>query len=89
MTILSTLAVCKEIRERIYPEELRSAAADPSKDRSAIERWFANHTGAGASAIRRMTQFYLILLEARRGEEAAKPEPQSPTKGKRNGVKNL
>ena len=56
--------VCRQIREKIYPEELRSAAPDPSKDRSAIERWFANHTGAGASAISRMTQFYLILLEA-------------------------
>jgi hypothetical protein len=56
--------VCKQIRETIYPEELRSAASDPSKDRSVIERWFANHTGAGASAIQRMTQFYLILLEA-------------------------
>jgi len=56
--------VCKQIREKIYPEDLRSAAPDPTKDRSTIERWFANHTGAGASAIRRMTQFYLILLEA-------------------------
>lgn len=57
-------AVCKIIREKIYPDDLRSAANDPSKDRAVIERWFANHTGAGESAIRRMTQFYLILLEA-------------------------
>jgi len=56
--------VCRQIREKIYPEDLRSAAPDPTKDRSTIERWFANNTGAGASAVRRMTQFYLILLEA-------------------------
>jgi hypothetical protein len=36
--------VCRQIREKIYPDELRSAAPDPSKDRSVIERWFANHT---------------------------------------------
>jgi hypothetical protein len=56
--------VCKQIRERIYPDELRSAATNSSKDRAIIERWFFNHTGAGASAIQRMTQFYLILLDA-------------------------
>jgi len=56
--------VCKQIREKIYPEDLRTAAPDSTKDRSTIERWFARHTGAGTSAIRRMTQFYVILLEA-------------------------
>jgi len=56
--------VCEQIRERIYPEDLSSAATDPVKDRSTIERWFANHTGAGKSAVNRMTQFFLILLEA-------------------------
>jgi hypothetical protein len=66
--------VCKQIRERIYPEDLRSAATDPSKDRSTIERWFANNTGAGASAIRRMTQFYLVLLE---GDVEKKPQDRS------------
>lgn len=67
-------SVCKQIRERIYPDDLRSAASDPSKDRSVIERWFANHTGAGVSAIRRMTQFYLILLE---GDVEKKPQDRS------------
>lgn len=56
--------VCKQIRERVYPDELPSAAPDPSADRETISRWFAQHTGAGNSAVRRMTQFYIILAEA-------------------------
>ena len=66
--------VCRQIREKIYPDELRSTATDPSKDRSVIERWFANHTGAGKSAIRRITQFYLILLE---GDVNKKPQDRT------------
>jgi hypothetical protein len=66
--------VCRQIREKIYPGELLSAAPDPSKDRSAIERWFANNTGAGKSAIRRMTQFYLILLD---GDVDKKPQDRT------------
>ena len=56
--------VCKQIRESVYPEELRTAVTDPVKERDSVARWFANKTGAGASAVRRMTQFYLILAEA-------------------------
>jgi hypothetical protein len=74
--------VCKQIRERIYPEDLLSAASDPSKDRSTIERWFARKTGAGASAIRRMTQFYIILLE---GDVEKRPQDRTlkSTEGKK------
>jgi hypothetical protein len=76
--------VCRQIREKIYPEKLRSAAPDPSKDRSAIEHWFANHTGAGASAIKRMTQFFLILLEA-----DVDKKPQDRTTKTEEGKKKL
>jgi hypothetical protein len=79
--------VCKQIREKIYPEDLRSAALDPAKDRPTIERWFANHTGAGTSAVQRMTQFYIILLEAdakkKSGTRDVKPKEteKQPKKG--------
>jgi len=66
--------VCTEIREHLYPEDLRSAAPDSSSDRAVIGRWFANQTGAGASAVRRMTQFYLILLEA---DASKRPTPEA------------
>lgn len=67
--------VCKQIREKIYPEDLISAAHDPIADRPTIERWFSNNTGAGKSAVSRMTQFYLILLE---GNVKKKSETREP-----------
>ena len=71
---------CKQIRDAIYPDELLSAAPDPSSDRNAAERWFANHTGAGASAVRRMIQFYIIIIEA----DVAKRKQSKPrTTGKK------
>ena len=56
--------VCREIRERIYPEGLLSASPNPSEDRNSAERWFANTTGQGKSAVGAMAKFYEILMEA-------------------------
>ena len=56
--------VCKQIREGVYPDDLLSAVPDATADRAAAERWFANHTGAGTSAVRRMSQFYSIVVAA-------------------------
>lgn len=76
--------VCNTIRDAVYPGDLLAAAPDPSADRGAVGRWFANHTGAGASAVRRMVQFYAIVLEA----DVTKPREKKtntntrPTKAK-------
>jgi hypothetical protein len=56
--------VCKKMREMVYPGDLLAAAPNPAQDRTPAARWFSNHTGAGASAVRRMVQFYTILVEA-------------------------
>jgi hypothetical protein len=56
--------VCKEMREEIYPQELFDAAPNPDNDRSSAESWFANHTGLGISAVKRMTTMYTLLAEA-------------------------
>jgi hypothetical protein len=56
--------VCKQMREKVYPEELRLAAPNPKEDRTPAERWFAHRTGAGSSAVGKMVQFYTILTEA-------------------------
>ncbi|MBU2513081.1 DUF5343 domain-containing protein [bacterium] len=66
--------VCKKIREQTYPEDLFAAVPNPLDDRDAVQRWFANHTGKGESAVRRMIQFYLALAEA---DISKKPEPKS------------
>lgn len=78
--------VCKQIREAIYPEELFAVAPDPATNRATVERWFANQTGSGATAVRRMTQLYIILVDAdvdKRKERKAKGKEKkaaTPTK---------
>jgi len=67
--------VCKAIRKRLYPDDLISAVADPSVDREGVQRWFANQTGAGESAVQRMTAFYILLSEA---DVSRKPEKKAP-----------
>ncbi|MCX5646808.1 MAG: DUF5343 domain-containing protein [Phycisphaerae bacterium] len=70
--------VCKKMREHVYPEDLLSAAPDPSQDKTPADRWFANHTGVGASAVRRMVQLYTILAEA----DVSKRKQDAPPKEK-------
>lgn len=56
--------VCEEIRQDIYPEELLTGISNPSSDKAAAESWFANHTGGGQAAVRKIVQFYILLSEA-------------------------
>ena len=67
--------VCKEIREEVYPQELLDAVPDPSTDRGAAYRWFANSTGKGKVAVNKMVTAYSLLMVA----DATK-EPASRTK---------
>ena len=56
--------VCTKIRDALYPEDLLAAVPNPSEDRAAVERWFANESGSGAVGVKRMTAIYLIIAEA-------------------------
>lgn len=56
--------VCAEIREEVYPEELRNVAPDPVNDKGAAMRWFASKTGSGISAVSQMTSLYRLLTDA-------------------------
>lgn len=56
-------AVCKEMLESVYPEELRHIATNVSQREQAVS-WFANKTGMGRVAARMMTSLYVVLLEA-------------------------
>lgn len=53
--------VCDEIKKEIYPQELLDAIPDPSENREATARWFANHTKLGQDAVRKMVVFYSLL----------------------------
>lgn len=56
-------AVCKLIREKVYPPELLETAAPPNPDADVVKRWFAHETGEGQAAVNRYTAVYLILCE--------------------------
>jgi len=62
--------VCQAILKEIYPKDLLDAVADPTTSRNKVERWFANHTGSGEAACRRMATLYTILVEANPADEA-------------------
>ncbi|HEV2398150.1 MAG TPA: hypothetical protein VGS27_14485 [Candidatus Sulfotelmatobacter sp.] len=61
--------ICKAIASEIYPEDLLQAVPDPTTDRASAERWFANHTGLGEVAARRMASLYTIIMEADASKE--------------------
>jgi hypothetical protein len=63
--------VCQKIRDNVYPNDLISAVPNPSEDRKAVERWFANHTGAGSAAVKRMAAIYTVISE---GDLLRKPQ---------------
>jgi hypothetical protein len=77
--------VCEEIRKEIYPQELLDALPGPLPDREAVERWFANKTGAGEVGVKMMALVYLLLSEAdpsKQPESSASP-PAARRKTKR------
>jgi hypothetical protein len=56
--------VCKDIKSEIYPEDILEALPSPKENRPAAERWFANRTKAGQSAVTKMVSFYQLLSDA-------------------------
>lgn len=57
-------SVCESMLKKIYSTELISAVSKPSEERNAVERWFANRTGAGTAAVGRMAAIYIVISEA-------------------------
>ncbi len=56
--------VCRQMREEVYPQELLDAVPNPSEDRDAASRWFANHTGKGQAAVHKMVGVYSLLMDS-------------------------
>jgi hypothetical protein len=70
--------VCKEIRDKVYPQELRALASDASADRAVVERWLASNTRTGESMVGKMASFYLMLCEA---DPSRQTKPAPATQG--------
>ncbi len=68
------LAMCHEIRDAIYPDELRAIAPGPSIDRSTVESWFLRKTGVGKNTAKKMAAVYELLTEADSSKEDDGPK---------------
>lgn len=82
--------VCQQIREEIYPQELLDAQPPPSPNREVVERWFANKTGVGEVAAKKLAQVYILLCEANpsEGQEGTATPPGKPTQRRPKPVKS-
>ena len=58
------VAVCKEIRESVYPRELLDIDSGPDINRKQVRTWFARTLSLGEGAARHMTSFYGLLCKA-------------------------
>ncbi len=74
--------VCKQIVKETYPSELNDACPDPVSDRACVERWFANRTGSGEIAVRKMAAFYITLREADASKAPILKGRKTPAKSK-------
>lgn len=86
--------VCKDMLGDVYPAELLEAVPNPKSDRSRAERWFANQTGAGAAAAKRMAALYDVLVDAdaskqpdqEKKDRPRKPAPAEQARDEKRGV---
>lgn len=78
--------VCKEIREEVYPQELRDAVPDTSGAGDAAQGWFMRTTGCGQSAARKMASLYSLLTDAdpSAGQKQASRKPKKPSQSRSN-----
>jgi Family of unknown function (DUF5343) len=84
-------AVCKQILQEVYPEELLQAVPGPPVQRARAERWFAHETGTGTGAAGQMATLYTVLVEAdatkqadgEKKERAAKSSDDKPRRAVR------
>lgn len=61
--------VCEEIREEVYPQELRDAipaVSDDADSKGKLEDWFLRNTGRGKSAATKMAALYTLLTDGSR-----------------------
>ena len=78
--------VCHEIREELYPAELRDALPGPEIDQEVAIRWFMSDTGRGQQAAAKMARMYSLLTAAdpSGGDEV---KPSKPRRRRRAGSK--
>jgi len=69
--------VCKEILEKIYPQELLDLFHGPDVQAQDVNSWFARYSKVGESAARMYGTTFLMLLEGDL-EKAESKQAKSP-----------
>jgi Family of unknown function (DUF5343) len=72
--------VCKAMLQEVYPRELLEAVPNPNTDRARAERWFANQTGAGQAAAKRMAALYAVLAD---GDASKQPDQEKKDRNRK------
>jgi hypothetical protein len=79
--------VCQAIVKEVYSKDLIEAVPNPNQERSQAERWFANHTGTGHAAVRRMAALYATLVEADASKQPGQEKKSPPKKAQKQHTK--
>lgn len=75
-----------DIITNVYPQGLMDVAPPPDPDRETVKKWFARTTGNGEAAVRRMTQFYMLLAagDPAGADQQDRPAPRAAAKAPDN-----
>lgn len=75
--------VCQAMLQEVYPKDLLEAVPSPDQDRGQAERWFANQTGSGEAAAKRMAALYAVLVEA---DATKEPDQEKRRRTRKTGL---
>ena len=77
-------AVCEEIAERAYPDELRAAVPRPDPDPNAAAQWFQRSRRLGDGGAKNAARTYVLIASAKLPDEAGAGAARTP--GARTGI---
>jgi hypothetical protein len=70
--------VCEQIRNNIYPQELRDLYSHVDSDPNQVKGWFKSKFGLGENTATKLARFYVLLLRADASKEAVSSAPKQP-----------
>lgn len=79
--------VCEEIRQAVYPEELKAIAPDTHTPQDRVEKWLANKLQVGESSAKKLASFYMLLVDADPTKETE--VAGRPVGGRRTRIKSI
>jgi hypothetical protein len=78
-------AVCEEILDEVYPQEVRDLFHSADAPREDVGRWFAAATKSGSGTASNYARFYVMLLEGDPEKLDSTPSPKPKAAGTKTG----